>query len=317
MKRRGALLLLVALAASWYAPVAEAADIPIIGRISPGSAADPLQERAVRTFKEGMRALGHVEGRTYKLESRYAEGDGRRLPALVAELVRLDARVIVASGSSAVRAAKASAPARPIVMAMAAIDPVRAGFATSLARPGGNITGLTGLLEDLNTKHLELVREFVPAGSGVTVVYQAESVNTRQIADITAIGAQLALKLHFAEVTRFADIETAFAEAQRAKVGAIVILPSPAIMDRNRAQIAELALRHRLPTISALRVYAESGALVSYGADLDEVYRRAAGYVDKILKGAKPADLPIEQPTKFQLVINLKTAKELGVWICA
>jgi putative ABC transport system substrate-binding protein len=314
MSRGDMLLAFSVLAASYPFPstLAQTA-VPLIGRISTGSATDPLHDRNMRHFHDGMRALGHVEGRTYRLESRFAEGDGRRLPALVADLLKRDVRIILASGSASVRAAKAATADRPIVMAMAAIDPVRAGFAASLARPGGNITGMTGLLEDLNTKHLELVRELMPERPDVMVLYQTDSVSRRQIAEITAIGDELKLKMRFAGIVRVDDLAPAVAEARRANVGGIVVLPAPAIMDRNRALIADLALQHRLPSISALRIYADAGGLVSYGVDLGDIYRRAAGYVHKILKGAKPADLPIEQPTKFQLVINLKTAKALGL----
>jgi putative ABC transport system substrate-binding protein len=298
-----------------HTAAAQTAKVPLIGRLSTGSATDPLQASVIRAFHDGMRALGHVEGRTYRFEGRYAEGDASRLRALAAELVQLDTHVILAAGSAAVRAAKAATSDRPIVMAMAGIDPVRAGFAASLARPGGNITGLTGLLEDLNTKHFELLRELVPARPDVMVLLQADLWNRQQVAEIAALGAELKLRVRVALIARRADIAAAFEEARAANVAGVVILPAPAIMDRNRAYIAELALKHRLPSVSALRVYVEAGGLVSYGVDLADIYRRGAGYVDKILKGAKPAELPIEQPTKFEFVINLKTAKALGLTI--
>jgi putative tryptophan/tyrosine transport system substrate-binding protein len=295
--------------------MAQTLKIAVIGRLSSGSANDPLHAPLLRAFHEGMRALGHEEGRTYRLEVRYAEGDDRRLPALVSELLRLDAEIIVPSGSAAVRAAKAETSKVPIVMAMAAIDPVRAGFATSLARPGGNVTGLTGLLEDLNTKHLELLREVVPERPNVMVMYQADALSRQRLGEITALGAALSLNVQFAGIARYGDFASAFAEARSANVGGIVTIPAPALMDRHRAHIAALAIQHRLPTVSPFRMYADAGGLISYGVDLRDIYRRAAGYVDKILKGAKPADLPIEQPTKFELVINLKTAKALALAI--
>jgi putative ABC transport system substrate-binding protein len=318
MTRRGTLLALAVLAALAHAPAAaETTKLPLIGRVSPGLATDPLHARVTKAFHDGMRALGHEEGRTYRFETRYADGDSSRLPALAADLLRIDARVTLAAGAAAIRAAKVATTDRPIVMAMTGIDPVRAGFAVSLAHPGGNITGMSGRLDDLNTKHLELIRELAPGAPEVMALYHAPSVDRQQVANLAVTGEPLKLRVAPAGITRSGDFATAFAQAARAKVGGVVILPEPAVMDRNRVHICELALRHRLPAVSALREYVDAGFLVSYGVDLDDIYRRAAGYVAKILNGAKPADLPIEQPTKFQLVINLKTAKALGLKIPA
>jgi putative ABC transport system substrate-binding protein len=316
LTRRETLLALSALFAFRHAPAAaETTKVPLIGRVSPAFASDPLHARVVRAFHDGMRALGHAEGRTYRFEARYAEGDPKRLPALVDELLRRDARVILAASTVSIRAARAATSDRPIIMAMSGIDPVRAGFATSLARPGGNVTGMTGLLEDMRTKHLELVREIVPGRPDVMVLHQPDMMDRQQAAEIVAMGEQLALKVRLAPIARAADLAPAFAAARGANAAGVVLLPAPAIMDRNRAHIAELALRYKLPTVAALREYAEAGALVAYGVDLADIYRRAAGYAAKILDGAKPADLPIEQPTKFELIVNLKTAKSLGLAI--
>ncbi len=320
MTRRLIILALAAVQLAYLGPaptVAQTAKIAVIGRLHPGSAADPLHTLALKGFHEGMRALGHVDGQTYRLVARYAEGDERRLPTLVAELAKLDAHVILTVGSTSVRAAKAVAGEMAIVMATVAIDPVSAGFAASLARPGGNVTGLTGVYEDLNAKHFELLRELVPGLMNVAVMYKSDSLSRERIDRITATATRLGLSVRLVAIGRADDLPMAFETASAAKVGGVVVIPDPALIDRSRALIADLALHHRLPIVSAFRSYAEAGGLIAYGFDIADMNRRAAGYVDKILKGAKPGDLPIEQPTKFELVINLRAARVLGLAIPA
>lgn len=295
--------------------VAESARIAVVGRLSSGSAADPLHAPLIQAFREGMRALGHVEGRSYRLEARFAEGDPARLSALVSDLVGRGARVIVAAGTDSIRAAAAATRQVPIIMAMSGLEPVRAGLAKSLARPGGNVTGFTGLIDELNPKHLELLREIVPGRRYAGVMYNPAFRAPGRIERIVATGAAIGFRVQALEIIRESDLAPAFETARSAKLAGVVVLGEPALMDRSRARIASLALQHRLPTVAGLRPYAEAGALISYGIDLRDMHRRSAGYVDKILRGAKASDLPIEQPTKFELVINLRTAKALGIAI--
>ncbi len=315
--RSRVLLALAAALACWAptGPAAETAKVAVVGRLSSASAADPLQQSFLQAFHEGMRALGHVEGRSYRLEARFSEGDRSRLDALARDLDGQGARVILAAGTDAIQAAAAATRRIPIVMAMTGVEPVRAGLAHSLARPGGNVTGFTGLIDELNPKHLELLREILPGRQHVGVMYNPASVTGARADRLLAVGAAMGFTVRLIEVRQEADFAAAFDTARAAKLAGIVVLPEPALMDRGRDLVARLALRQRMPTVSGLRLYVDAGGLVSYGIDLRDMNRRSASYVDKILRGAKPADLPIEQPTKFELVINLKTAKALGITI--
>lgn len=289
--------------------------VAIVGRLNPGSAGDPAQAANLEAFREGMRALGHVEGRTYVIEARFAGGDERRLPALAAELVRLRPKVILAAGYLAVQSVKERTNSIPIVMASYAGDPVRAGFVASLARPGGNVTGLAGLLRELNEKQLGLLRELVPGLSRVSILYNANLFSRERLRDTIAAAASLGVKVHLAGVSSAAEIEPAFETIRRAESGGLIVMPDPALMARNRSLVAELAVRHHLPSAFTFRTFAQAGGLMSYSHDVRELHRRSAIYVDKILKGAKPAALPVERPTKFELVINMKTARALGITV--
>jgi ABC-type uncharacterized transport system substrate-binding protein len=287
----------------------------LIGLLHPGSSSDASPIAALDAFRAGMRVLGHVEGQTYELKTYYSEGDQDRLPALAAELVAVRPDVIVAVADDAVRAAQAATAQIPIVMAMSTRDPVRAGLAASLARPGGNVTGFTGLVEELNAKQLELLHEFVPNLSEVAIMYNSASpTTTRERLDrISEAAAALGLKTRLAGIARPQDLETVFKILGGTTVGGLIVLPEPAVMDLSRATIAEKALHLRLASVFTFRMYVEAGGLMSYAQDLPDMHRRSAAYVDKILKGVKPGDLPIEQPTKFELIINLKTARVLGL----
>lgn len=293
----------------------QAAKTALIARLHPGSASDAAIGVGLRAFRDGLRALGHIEGHTYRLEERYSEGIPARLPMLAAELVALKPDVIVAVADDAVRAAKAAATNTPIVMAMATRDPVAAGYIESLARPGGYVTGFTGQVEELNTKQLELLRELVPGLSNVAIMYNSNSpaVTRERFDRISEAGTTLGLKVRPLGVAQQTHLENAFETLRGVKAVGLMVLPEPALMDQSRAQIAEMALRHRVPSVFTFRMYVEVGGLMSYAQDLVDMHRRSATYVDKLLKGAKAADLPVEQPTKFELVINSKTAKALGL----
>jgi putative ABC transport system substrate-binding protein len=277
---------------------------PLIGIIRPGSPPDPLLE----AFRQGLRELGYDEGRNLSIE----EGRDDRLPGLAADLVRLKVDVIVA-GAGAVEAAKRATATIPIVMPLFG-DPVRAGLVASLGRPGGNVTGLTSLSGELPGKWMELLKETLPRLSRVAALWDLAG-DPSQVKTSEAAAQSLGMRLHVLKVGRTGGFESAFAEARKDDAGALIILGSPFFYSQ-RARLVELAAKHRLPTIFPQREFVVgSGGLMSYGADYHHQFRRAATYVDKILKGAKSGDLPIEQPTKFELVINLKTAKALGLTI--
>ena len=269
-------------------------------------------------FLQGLRDLGYVEGRTVVIEYRSAEGKPERFPALAAELIALKVDVIVTGGGTPTAlAAKQATRTIPIVFASAP-DPVADGLITSLARPGGNITGLSNLTPELVGKRLEQLKQAVPRVSRVAVLWQPGALGERTEKDILK-GAEVAaralgVRLQFVEARGPADIDRAFSEMIRARAGALTVLGS-AMLFSERRRLVDLAAKHRLPAVYTSRDIVDAGGLMSYGPNLADNFRRAAIYVDKILRGTKPGDLPVEQPTKFELVINLKTAKALGLTI--
>jgi len=269
----------------------------------------------IEAFRQGLRELGYVEGKNIVIEYRYAEGKPDRLPDLASELVRLKLDVIFTVGSTQpALALKNVTKTIPIVFA-ASSDPVGLGLVASLARPGGNITGLSNLNPELNGKRLELIKETFPRVSRIAFLWNPEAPDlSRLFKETQALALALGLELQSLEVRGPEDFESAFKAAAESHAGALSV-PSSAYFFSHRARIADLAVKSRLPAIYADRGYVEAGGLMSYGPSLVDLYRRAAVYVDKILKGAKPGDLPVQQATKFEFVINLKTAKQIGVTI--
>jgi putative ABC transport system substrate-binding protein len=282
--------------------------IPRIGVLRIGAPADASTD----IFRQTMRDLGYLEGQTITIEYRWAEGRLDRLPELAAELVRLKVDVIVAGGVAGVRAAKQATSSIPIVME-AATDPLGAGLIASLARPGGNITGSATLFSELGAKRLELFKEAFPKATRVAVLYDP-TTSRSVLTEIQGAADRLKVRLRVLEVQAPEDLDGAVADAEKWHANVLCVLGSP-FFGFQRVRIAHLATAHGLATIVPRREYVEAGALMAYGPDFGDLYRRAATFVHKILKGAKPADLPIEQPTKFELVINLKTAKALGLTI--
>ena len=261
-----------------------------------------------------MRELGYVEGKNIVIEWRWAEGKFDRLPDLAAELARLDVDVIVAGGSTSTGAAKKATTTIPIVMAQTN-DPVGSGMIASLAHPGGNMTGLSTLVPELSGKRLELLKEVLPKLSRVTVFGDSTAPgNAQSLKETEPAAKALKISLQYFDVLAPKSIESAFREASKERASAVLVFVAPVLISR-RKEIAELAVKYRLPAMYGQPEYVESGGLMSYGVSVVDLYRRAAVYVDKILKGAKPADLPVEQPTKFELVINLKAAKQIGLTI--
>jgi putative ABC transport system substrate-binding protein len=265
-------------------------------------------------FQQGLRELGYVEGKNIVIERRHAEGKLDRLPALAAELVRLNVDVLVTSGPTATRPAKGATSTIAIVMTFDD-DPVGSGFVASLARPGGNITGLSTLAPEISGKQLELLKEIVPRLGRVAVIGTSTRQGTAQaLKEMELAAGAFAVKLQYLDIQNPKDIETAFRAAGKGRADALLLLQSP-VFNSQRAQIADLALKSRLPAIYPRREFVEDGGLTSYGVSISDLDRRAATYVDKILKGAKPADLPVEQPKKFEFVVNLKAAKQIGLTI--
>jgi ABC-type uncharacterized transport system substrate-binding protein len=265
-------------------------------------------------FRQGLGELGYVEGKNIVIEQRLAEGKLERLPALAGELVSLKVDIIVTSGPTATRPAKAATSTIPIVMTFDD-DPVGSGFVASLARPGGNVTGLSTLAPEISGKQLELLKEIVPRLGRATVIGTSTREGTAQsVKELELAAEALAVKLQYQDIKDPNDIATAFQAASKGRADALVVLQSP-IFNSHRIQMAELAGRNRLPVTYPRREFIEDGGLMSYGVSIFDLDRRAATYVDKILKGAKPADIPVEQPTKFEFVINLKAAKQIGLTI--
>ena len=268
----------------------------------------------VEAFRQGLRELGYMEGKNVVIEWRSTEGKADRLPTLAAELALLKVDVIVSGGPPPTRAAKQATRTIPIVMGYDD-DPVGSGFVGSLAHPGGNITGLATLAPEISGKQIELLKEIVPRLSRVAVLGSAsQPSNTQALKEINLAADAFGVKVQFLETRVAEDIATAFQPASKEHADAILVVTTPMLTTERRRWI-DLALKSRLPTISARPEYVEDGALAFYGVSYTDLFRRAANYVDKILKGASPADLPVEQPTKFELVINLKTAKQIGLTI--
>ena len=290
----------------------QATKIQRIGYLSGSSPSTSANRR--EAFQQGLHELGYVEGKNIVIEWRYAEGKFDRLPALAAELVRLKVDIIVTGGPQATRPAKQATSTIPIVMAQDP-DPVGNGFVASLAQPGGNITGLSSLAPELSGKQLELLKEMIPRLSRLAVFGTSINPgNAQNLREAELAAKTFGVELQYLDVLGPKRFETAFLAARKGRADAVLMLPGSVLISQ-RAQLTDLAVKSGLPAIYPQTEYTEAGGLMYYGTNTPELYRRAATYVDKILKGAKPADLPVEQPTKFELVINLKTAKQIGLII--
>jgi putative tryptophan/tyrosine transport system substrate-binding protein len=283
--------------------------IPRIGILFIGGRNQPHLE----SFKQGLKERGYIEGKNILIDYRYAEGKYDRLPELAAELVREKVDIIVATSSLGGRAAQRASKTIPIVLTTG--DPVGSGLANSLAKPGGNVTGLTVLLADLSGKRLEILKEMLPKTTRIAALWSSRERDSGRGYEETAQAAQaLSLRLHPLEVRTADDFEPAFVKMAKNHDNGLVVILSQLVTLHSR-QIVELALKHRMPGMYPTRQFVEEGGVIAYGPLIGDLYRRAATYVDKILKGAKPAELPIEQPAKFELVINLKAAKQIGLVI--
>jgi len=314
MRVIGLFLALGLVLAPLAAEAQQAAKVPRIGWLAVNRAPNLHLSEA---FRQGLRDLGYVEGRNVVIEYRDAEGKFERLPALAAELVALKVDVIVAPSTPAALAARQATKTIPVIFA-ALGDPVTSGLVTSLARPGGNVTGVSFLSPELVGKRLERLTQAVPGAGRVAVLWQPGDVPESTAKDLRTeaeVAARaLGVRLQVVEARGPADFDRAFSAMTKAHVDALSVLPS-AMLFSERGRLVDLAAKYRLPAVYPWREGADAGGLMSYGPNLPDLYRRAATYVDKILKGAKPADLPVEQPTKFELVINMKTAKALGLTI--
>jgi putative ABC transport system substrate-binding protein len=306
------LVAVVLVAVTVIAEAQQPKKVPQIGflsTVSPSTISDRIE-----AFRQGLRELGYVEGKNIVIEWRYAESNADRLPSLAAELVRLKVDLIVTAGSPPTRAAKEATSTIPIVMGLDP-DPVGNKFVASLARPGGSITGLSSLSPEITGKQLELLKETVPKLFHVAVLGSSTRPgNAQSLREVELAAGALGVKLQYLDVLGPKDIETAFRGASKGRAEAVLVLAGP-VLNSHRPQIADLAAKNRLPAIYERAEFMDAGGLMFYGASITEMFRRAATYVDKILKGAKPADLPVEQPKKFEFVINLKAAKQIGLTI--
>src|SRR5262245_33962874 len=309
-------LLMTSLAGAVASPLAaEAQQAAKVARI--GYLASNLTPRFQEAFRQGLRDLGYVEGRNLVIEDRNAGGKPERLPALAAELVALKVDLIVATSTPAALAAKQATRTLPIVFTAVA-DPITGGLVTSLARPGGNVTGLSVLAPELVGKQLELLKQAIPAVSRVAVLWEpivvGKDVERNMLKEADAAARALRMRPQFVEARGPANLDRAFSDMTRARAEAVAVLTGSMLFIQ-RGRLVDLAAKSRLPAVYPWREGVDAGGLMAYGPDLADLLRRVATYVDKILKGTKPADLPVEQPTKFELVINLKTAKALGLTI--
>jgi putative ABC transport system substrate-binding protein len=295
------------------APLAAQAQEAKAYRIGYLSSANPRSAAFFQAFEQRLRELGYIEGRNFAIEFRNAEGQLNRLPGLATELVRLNVNVIVAATDPATRAAKGATANIPIVMLAINYEPIALGYIASLARPGANVTGLFFQHRELTAKRFGLFKEMLPAVRRVTIL--SDSLAVDQLEEVESANRSVGLKLQPLELRNPPyDFESVFRVAMRSGAEALFVLDS-AFIFRERTQIAQLSLKHRLPTSFVFREYVEAGGLTSYGVNFLDMWRRAAEYADKVLKGAKPSDLPVERPTKFELVVNLKTAKAIGLTI--
>jgi putative ABC transport system substrate-binding protein len=306
------LVVVVLLALGGIVEAQQAKEVPRIGFL--GFTSLSAIAARIEAFRQGLREFGYVEGKNIVVEYRSAEGELDRLPGLAAQLVRLKVEVIVTSGPSVTRAVKEATTTIPIVMGFDT-DPVGNGFVASLARPGGTITGLSVVSPEISGKQLELLKEIVPKLSHVAVLGASTNPGNAQALKETELAAgAYKVQLQYLDILSPKDIEVAFRDASKGRAGAVLVLASP-LIESHRTQITDLAGKNRLPAIYYAPEFVEAGGLMSYGTSFPDLFRRAATYVDKILKGAKPADLPVEQPTKFEFVINLKAAKQIGLTI--
>jgi putative tryptophan/tyrosine transport system substrate-binding protein len=293
-----------------FADAQQSTKLPRIAYVTASSAY--MQARRFEVFRQGLRDLGYVEGKNILIEYRFADGKIDRLHSLAAELVDLKVNVIVTAGPSVTGPVKQATSTIPIVMAQDT-DPVGNGFVASLARPGGNITGLSSYSAELNGKRLELLKEIIPRLSRVAVLGMSSNPgNSQALKDTELAAEQFGVKVQYFEIRHPKDIETALQTASKGRAEAVIVFNAPSHIQR---PIPSLAIKNRLPAIYFNATSVDDGGLMSYGTSIRDLDRRAATYVDKILKGAKPADLPVEQPTKFELVINLKTAKQIDLTI--
>ena len=309
----GLVLLLAIAAAGPPSDAQQATRLPKIGFLA--ATTQVTGAFGVAAFREGLRELGYIERKTVLLEVRFAEGAVERLPELARELVALKPDVIVATSDVAIAPVKRHTQTIPIVMVLSS-DPAGAGFVASLARPGGNVTGLSALSLETSGKRLGLLREVIPGLSRVALLWNPDSRgNLLDYKETEAVARLLHVELQSVELFRSEDLDRALATVTKGRAQALMVPVGNPITVARREQVASFARRSRLPSMYGLREYVDAGGLMSYGPSTADLFRRAATYVDKILKGAKPADLPVEQPTKFELVINLKTAKALGLTI--
>ena len=300
------------LALPFSAQAQQPAKIPRIGFLVTSALSANLARTAA--FRQGLRDLGYVDGKNIVIEWRYAEGKADRLPSLAAELLRLEVNLIVTAGASSTQAAKEATTTVPIVMAQDA-DPVATGVVASLARPGGNITGLSSLAPELSGKQLELLKENIPRVSRVAVFGNSTRPgNAQALREIEIAAKAFGIKLQYLDVLSSKDIESAFRAASKGRAQAVLMLGNP-VATSQRTQITDLAAKNRLPAIYDRPEFVEDGGLMTYSVSQNDLFRQAATYVDKILKGRTPADLPVEQPIKFEFIVNLKAAKQIGLTI--
>jgi ABC-type uncharacterized transport system substrate-binding protein len=306
------LLATVLLTAAPHAEAQQPKKVPHVGVLAGGSASS--DKARIDALRQGLRELGYMEGKNLVIEYEYADGKTNRLTELAARLVHLKVEVIVTAGPSATRVAKQTTTTIPIVMAQDS-DPIASGLVASLARPGGNITGLSRLSPELSGKQLELLKETVPTLSQLAVFENSTQPGNRQsLNEVELAAGALGVQLQTVNISGPKDIQTAFLAASKRRANGLLVLSSP-VLFAQRTEVVELAAKNRLPAIYFALEFAEDGGLMSYGPSITDLFRRAATYVDKILKGAKPAELPVEQPTKFELIINLKAAKKIGLTI--